>query len=134
MELAYNRQLNMTTKYQLSAIIAALEENKKKHVEEFPLAKKGYFDKLTELQVQLNLARNDNKLSETRKILSEMNALQPPVYYAGNYDKKIFVFKQSSEDLIELDYEDANAIFNDEWDFNSSKFLNSTYATSASSR
>lgn len=139
-----NRLSNLNSDYLISEIVAALERNKEKHVTEYKTA-------LVEYDRQ--------RLSKAESWLYDLNngtmepvpanfGLKQPKLMAKEYDRMIAIFKQTEKavskrvDLtafgleadaevgkISLDFDQADAIFNDNWDWvQDAKFINGTYA------
>lgn len=141
-----NRLNNIESDYSLDEIIMALHTFKEAHVAEYELAVKKYNEeRLTRAQNVLG------KLASNQEVFVDYNfGLQKPENRAADYDRMINIFRQANKakpteeqytkfgldiknaGTIKLDFDQADAIFNDKWDWLvNAKSINSFYAGSA---
>lgn len=124
------------TKYTIGSIIEALKQNKEAHIEQYEAAKVEYEKQLLERAKKALKEVKKNRQPEVK-----MNfGLIAPINKSEEYDKMINIFKQAQKaatkdvvdgELITLDFEQADAIFNDNWDWvASAKLVNSSYMLS----
>lgn len=121
---------SISSKYNIQDIIQALEDHKTKHIEDYKKAVAVYQkDILENLKALTKKIRKE--IPDGTKTFVERNfSLTPPKNCEDGYQRVIDIFKKSQEQNIELSMQDADKIFNDEWDWAlSAKISNSFYSS-----
>lgn len=132
-----NRLSNLESEYLISEVVAALERNRDKHVAEYETALVEYNkQRLSEAASWLNSISDGS----TKHVPANFGLKQPKLMVT-EYDRMIAIFKQTGKAAanmkkesasLSLDFDQADAIFNDNWDWvQDAKFINGTYAASA---
>jgi hypothetical protein len=122
-----NRTVNFKAKYSKDAILKSLASNLEAHRAEYVSALEVYTAKKTKLIREFVKAFKADPKTEAHAV----NNLRPPVNAASNYERVIKLFTAAEDQTIELDSEEADAVFNDQWDFAvSAKLSNSIYSSS----
>lgn len=131
---------DITSKYSLDSIISALQKHRENHIKEYDEAVADY----KKLRVERAKAAYDDIVSGSTKLVTNNFGLTEPVNNTELYDRMISVFKQSkgqqsttalrpSDSEIDLDFNQADCIFNDHWTWvASAKAVNSMYANRTS--
>ena len=121
---------HVTSKYNVSKIIATLQGFLEAHKIDYAKALEVYQNDVTSKLKELNrLAFR----KEFDKIVVHSNlGLITPVNCEKSYEKMIKLFSEMNDQEIELSFTDADHIFNDTWDFIvTAKSSNSFYSTRA---
>lgn len=118
------------TKYDKLKIMTSLTKFRDAHVEHYTKAVEAYF-----IELNKRVATYAEKVKYASVPLPPMSnnfGLTPPVNEFDSYDKMIKLFSLSTDCDIELTMEEANSVFNDEWDWiKTAKFINETYYNEA---
>lgn len=128
-------RLNLELEYKVEDILARLVANKEKHKKEYAEAVKNYNakveEKLLSLSALADTVRAGRKFDNLRVIqeaASSVVLLAVPKNAEEMYDQYINILRQTESKTIKLSAEDANAIFNDAWDWAvSASMTNSAY-------
>ena len=107
-----NQNLSMKVCIKKADLIAALEKNKKRHLDDYEKAVSVWFDDLRDkfTTLQASVEARDQKADY------RVN-LTPPVNNEKLYDKYIGMFTLATEDVIEITAEDYGCIVDDNWDW-----------------
>lgn len=117
--------ISMTAKYKIADIIAALRDNRDAHTTDYEKALTVYKQDLADA---LKEATKKLEVGQLPLIHANFNLVTPKDETAM-YNNTIRIFSMVQADDVELEIDDANKIFNDEWDWAvSAKLLNSSYS------
>lgn len=120
--------MDITSKYDVLDIINALRENRDIHQKDYAKALVVY---KSDLKRKLEAHLQYFESGELPPQFSANFGLDLPQCEVDRYNKMIKIFSLMKVETIELGMEEANKIFNDEWDWvSNAKFINSTYLSS----
>lgn len=119
---------NVTTTYKIKDVIGALERNKTLHIADYA----------TNLEIY-----NKERLARAKKVVKELKKgtepiigwnfdLKAPINAEKSYDRMLAIFRsmQTESGTIELDFSQADSVFNDNWEWlGEAKAISATYAT-----
>lgn len=122
-----NFNIKLESEYHVSDIISTLRKNKDAHVEDYKKAIKVYsMDLLGKIEEHIKLIES----GEIPPYVNHNFGLSIPENNEVSYLKMIKVFSMMQAETVTLSMEDANAIFNDEWDWLAlSKTINASYSS-----
>ncbi len=128
--------VQVETKFNIKDLIKQLQEFKAAHVEDYKKAVEVYnndlVNRLKEINKDVNKQIGNITKGEGYKSINLHINLSEPVNCEKEYDKLINFLEHVAEETIALEFNDANAILNDEWgNLAHAKLLNSTYSTRA---
>lgn len=120
--------INIKTKFNIIDILKSLEANAKTHFDEYCEADKAYRVALKKkVKDTLRLLNNEEMLND----IFFNYGLKRPINNFDEYHKLIEIFRtamKSGEKTVELGTNEANCIFNDDWDWNhEAKSINTSY-------
>lgn len=125
--MSRTHNLNIKANYKVEDIITALLKNKEEHIKDYKKAIQVYMSDLLNA-FEVPLAKLEKGL--VPDLIPHNFGLNQPRNEEKSYDNMIKLFQSMTDNVVELDMDDANGIFNDEWDWAvSSKILNSTYSS-----
>lgn len=121
----------LKAKYKVEDIISSLEKNLENHKKDYKEALLGFRKKvLSTLEDQFDHYNKKAQEFTEFKTLS----IHSPVNCEKGYEDLLVLFKHMTDDVIELDVETANHIFNDDWAWaQSAKLSNSMYLSAVES-
>jgi hypothetical protein len=139
------KTIDVKVKYPTKFIVDTLNKSRIAHVAEYKVAVEEYNAKVKEAlyKVSLQAIEASKRITEKKEVNTEelnnqytkLRAIKAPINAEKMYDQYITLFQATTDEYIELDLQDANALINDEWDWvQEAKFINSTYAASSSRR
>jgi hypothetical protein len=113
--------------YDVSTIKRTLASFRDAHIEQYYIAVKEFQTQYIAAARKVSDAISHTEFPEVKADFG----LTRPILKDKEYDNMINVFSQIVTPTIKLSMNDANSIFNDDWDFvKHAKFINSTYASS----
>lgn len=119
--------LDIKTKYLVKDIIAELRKFRDAHELDYFAAREVYINDMTKkLNEQLNKIVNKTDPDS----IYDNFGLKAPENEVNSYNNLIRTFSLMQTEEIELEFDDANRIFNDEWSWiASAKVVNSSYTS-----
>lgn len=123
------RMLDFKATYKRQDIVDALRKFRDEHVSGFDVAKDNFRKlRVEKLAEALDLAEAA-KVEESKKKVAEVNQMIEPQDMRKEYDNLINLFLYTQDTTVELNSQQADHIFNDNWDWAvSAKFSNSFYS------
>lgn len=118
---------NVEAEYPIETILKSLEDFRDRHINDYLVAEKEYRRQFGErLHKALAAFENGEKVR-----IPEGLGLEKPKNKSDEYHNLISVFSQMRNNSVKLSMQQANCIFNDEWDWiRVAKAVNSTYSAS----
>lgn len=119
---------NVEADYPIAEVIMALREHQENHINTYLVAWKEYKRQFGE---RLHAALADFEDGQKVKIEAGLG-LRVPENKTTEYQNLISVFSEMKGDNIRLTMQQANCIFNDEWEWiRYAKFVNTSYSDAA---
>lgn len=116
---------SVRTQYRKDDIVNILKQNLANHKVEYVEAVKQYDIE----RIKRAAAVYDDLLAKKNPEIAFNFGLRPPENIASQYESLINVISMSSDEFISLNVNEANQIFNDEWDWAlAAKTTNATYS------
>lgn len=106
-------------------ILAALNENRQKHLEDYEKAVKVYFMDI------INISKEFVLNAEKKNLEVDYNIkLSKPIFNGKLYDEMISMFQTCIDETFTLSFSEYKNIFQDSWEWNTgAKYLNATYSS-----
>lgn len=122
-----NSVADIKAKFDRGEIIDALSDHRVAHIAEYQKALKVFrADVIAELK-KLTTKAKDSK-SKTFPVAHNLG-LTAPVDCLEAYDNLIALFERVQDDIIELEFSEANHIFNDDWEWAKMAKTSNSYYT-----
>lgn len=116
------QRMTKSAKFKVRDILDSIKENKIKHINEYNLAYTVYAEEVKNLlQTQLKNIKEGKEFNIHFDLVKPINKEQ-------EYERQYKIWSMVLEEDIELDFVEADLIFNDNWGFTQqAKLANSTY-------